>query len=209
MNARLTKKHEYCLEILRRFSGDFDRKAADWLQANDDVVGEVLTGHLDRLTAAERIDVYRTLFGFFRKHYKQVMVVRLRIEQDGKCRQELLAIEKLHREAMQKPYVRVTDDDLLTSSESNLKHTAAPIRYVGALGVWLLTKSPQKVVPTLIAILKNKGGEARNDAATLLGEVRPLDEDAIQTLREIANDAGDPVRPAAENALKKVGHPSA
>lgn len=203
-NASMMKKHERCLEMLRRFASDFDSEAVDWLKANDNLVGEVLIGHLDRLTAAQRIDVYRTLFGFFRKHYKQVMDVRLQVEQDAKCRQELKGIEEIHREAIQKPYLPITDEELLANSEKYLKHTEAPMRYLGALGVWILTKNSHKVIPTLLAILKNKDGEARVDAATLLGQVYPLDEDAIQTLREIANDAGDPVQLVAKDALKKA-----
>lgn len=205
MNASMMKKHERCLEMLRRFASDFDRQAADWLQANDDTVGDVLTRYLDRLTAAQRIDVYRILFGFFRKRYKQVMDVRLQVEQDTKCRQELKRIEESHRDTIQKPYLPVTDEELFAVSEKDLRHSEPARRYLGALGVWILTKNSHKVVPTLLAILKNKGAEARVDAAVLLGQVYPLDEDAIQTLREIANDAGDPVQLVAKDALKKAG----
>lgn len=189
--------------MLRRFSSSFDGDAARWLHANDALVGEVLIGHLDRLTAAERLDVYSTLFGSFRKHYKPVMDVRLRVEQDPKCRERLARIEEIHRQALTEPYSPVTDQELIASSEKNLLHENARVRYVGALAVWLLTKSPQRIIPTLLGILKDRSSDARGEAVTLLGEVRPLDEDAIRTLREIASDTEDPVRIAAIQALHR------
>jgi hypothetical protein len=197
------KKYEYCLEMLRRFASSFESDTVEWIKFNDDLVKEVLIGHLDRLTAAQRIDVYRTLFGFFRKHYSQVMDIRLQAERNPKCLQELKAIEKLHQEEIQKPYMPVTDADLLGSSENNLKSNEASIRYLGALGVWVLTEDSKKVVPTLLAILKDRDGKARNEATKLLGEIHPLNEDAIQTLREIRDDVHDPVRLMAADALKK------
>lgn len=203
MNGSQSKNHEQCLEMLRRFANRFDGDAAGWLTANDAVVGEVLIGHLDRLTPAERLDVYSTLFGYFRQHYKQVTSVRLQVEQDPQCRKRLKTIEELHRDAFREPYSPTTDDVILASSEKNLLHEDARVRYLGAFGVWLLTKNPRKVSPTLLAIVKNRSNEARIEAATLLGEVAPLDDFTIQVLREIANDAEDPARVAAERALRK------
>lgn len=203
MNGSTEKNDEHCLEMLRRFASRSDGDAAGWLVDNDALVGEVLIGHLDRLTAVERLDVYSTLFGFFRQHYKRVVHVRLQVEQDPKCRERLTTIEELHREAFQEPYSPTTDDELIAGTEKNLLHDDARVRYLGAFGLWLLTKNPRKVIPTLLAILKNRGGEARIEAATLLGEVRPFDEDTIQTLREIARDPGDPVRLVAEESLRQ------
>ncbi len=199
-----SKKQEHCLEMLRRFAVHLDGEAGGWLIANDSLVKEVLVGHLDRLTPSERLDVYTTLFGFFRQHYKAVMNVRLQLEQEPKCRERLMTIEQLHRELIDQPYVPITEQDLLSHCENDLKHDSEGIRCVGAYGVWALTKNAKKVVPTLLEILRNRDGEARVEAARLLGEVSPLDEFAIQTLREIANDLGDPVRLVAEESLRQI-----
>src|SRR5262245_32507260 len=114
------KRYEYGLEMLRRFASQFDVGAAKWLVSHDDVVGEVLGNHLNRLTPGERHDVYSVLFGFFRHHYKRVLDVRLQLEQDPSCREQLAALEKLHREEVNEPYKPTTDEELIASSEKNL-----------------------------------------------------------------------------------------
>lgn len=203
MNESLNESQYICLEMVRRFISRFDGDSAEWLIANDELVGDFLRAHLDRLTAAERLELYTMLFGFFRKHYKQVLNIRLQMEQDPKCRERLTKIEELNREALQGPYSPITDDDLLASSESNLLRPEMAIRYLGALAVWLLTKNPQKVVPTLLGILNSRNCAARIDAAKLLGEVRPLDQGAIRVLQEIANDTSDEARFVAVEALRQ------
>jgi hypothetical protein len=193
--------YEHCFEMLRRFIGTFDVEASKWLNDNVLLVEDFMVKNLDRLTAPERLKLYVILFGSFRKIYKRVIDVRLQIENDPQCKKVLMVIEEEHRVAIQKPYSPVTEADLLAGCEKNLQADDAGLRYVGALGIWTLTKDSAKIFPILRLILENRKGEAREDAARLLGEVGTLDEDTIRALRTVADDVTDPVRLLAREAL--------
>jgi hypothetical protein len=191
-----------CLDMLRRFASHADGEAAGWLIQNDDLVGEVLISHLDRMTPADRLDLYPTLFGFFRRHYKSVVQHRLLVERHPRCRQCLATIEEVNAHKLNEPYSPTTDEDLIASSEKNLSHEDSAVRYLAAYALWLLTGDPSRVVGPLLSILKNPSAQQRLEAAALLGEIQPQHPDTIQTLREIANDPSDPVREAAKIALR-------
>jgi hypothetical protein len=191
-----------CLEKLRRFASCFDLDAARWLMANDNLVWRVLTSHLDQMTSAERMNVYSILFGFFRRHYESVVRLRLQVEQDPECRARLAMIEELNREKLGKPYLPVTDEDLIAGSEKNLLHPDLSVRYIGALALWILTKDASKVLPTLLAIVKDRGANVRLEAATLLAEVQPLDHESMHILHKIASDPKDPAHTVVKDALR-------
>lgn len=187
--------------MLRRFLRNFDVGAARWLAENENLVEEFMMDHLDRLTPSERLKLYVMLFGFFRKSYGRVIDARLKLEADAKCREVLVVVEEEHRVAIGQPYSRITDAELQAGAEKNLAHKDPGLRYLGALGIWTLTKDATKIIPVLRDILQGRSSQAREQAAELLGRVSPLDEDTIQTLLAVANDQTDPVRFLAKKAL--------
>jgi adenylate cyclase len=57
-------------------------------------------------------------------------------------------------------------------------------------------------VPALIQALKDREGVVRQRAAIALGVIGPAAQDALPALQEAAK--WDPVRPAAEEAIRKI-----
>lgn len=191
------------LRHLKAFLEDiFDREAGMWLANNEDAVQSLLADGLDQvMTPSERLRVYGHLFGFFRWTAKEVLEARLRKEQDPECIAELKRLAETHKDELAKPYEPTTDEMIIAMDEELLESKNERLRLVGAMGLWSETGDWEKITPVLTAILKDKNSQAREDAANLLGKVRPLEPQAVQILREVAGDENDPVRFAAQKAL--------
>ena len=193
-----------CGAMLRHFLRDFDGAAASWLVSNEALVEEFMIKHLDRLTPSERAKLYVMLFGFFRNSYKRVIDLRLQIEKDPKCKEVLHAVAQQHIFEIQQPYSPVSTEALLAGCEENLRHQEPVLRFLGALGVWTISRDSSKILPILRAIVRDRHAGARGEAATLLGDVGPPDEETIRLLRAVADDPTDPVRSVAEKILKRA-----
>jgi len=191
------------LRHLKAFLVDmFDREAGWWLANNTDAVRSLLADRLDHvMTPSERLRVYSHLFGFFREIAKEVLEARLRKEEAPECIAELKRLAETHKEELAKPYEPPTDEMMIAMDEELLKSKSDLLRCVGAMGLWFETGDWEKITPVLTAILRDKNSRAREDAANLLGQVRPLEPQAVQTLRGMVGDENDPVRFAAQKAL--------
>jgi HEAT repeats len=197
-----------CLEMFRRLARPgFDGEAATWLTRRKALAEDFMMEHFDFLTPQERMQIYCFLFGMFRQAFKRVVNFRLRKERDPECRKLLVQLQRSHRNALQQPYRTLTTAELLGKCEQDLKHEDPLMRCHAAMGVYALTRRSKRIIPVLVAILRNRAGAAREQAAKILGELPSLNQEAIQELRTIANDTGDPVRAVAEEALNTHKHP--
>src|SRR5260370_1028735 len=68
-------------------------------------------------------------------------------------------------------------------------------------------KKRKKVIPVLLEILRDRGGEVRESAAEALGMLPSLDREATRALRAVASDPSDPVREMAEKVLSRQKKP--
>lgn len=193
-----------CLEMFRRFAAggyDLDFVALTWLFKHEEIAEEFMMEHFELLTPAERISIYTFLYGMFRKSFRRLMESLLQAERDTACREELLRVRERYIDAFQRPDYRPSRAERLLECEKGLHNESPLLRCLAAMDVYDLTRENERVIPVLLAILRNRSGEARDLAAATLGEMRSLNQEAIQVLRAIAADTNDPARTAAEMAL--------
>lgn len=185
------------LEMFRRLAvGDFDDTAVRWFVKNHATAEAFMMEHFDLLSPPERMAIYRFL-GLFPESVRRVIDFRVRAERDPECKRTLVEVNQRHEAQLREAPV-----DLLARCEKQLEDESPRMRCIGAMGYYALTRKTRKIIPVLLAILRNRASEGREQAAEVLGMIGYVDEESIDELKGIASDPTDPVRSVAEKSLK-------
>lgn len=193
-----SKDRALSLEMFRRLAvGDFDDTAFRWLVKNKATAEAFMMEHFDLLCPPERIAVYSFLGLFPKESVRRVIDFRMKAERDPECKRSLVEVKQRYEAQLREPPV-----DLLARCEKQLEDESPRMRCIGAMGYYALTRKTQKIIPVLLAILRNRSSEGRVQAAEVLGMIRCLDAESIHGLEDVANDLTDPVQSVAETSLK-------